>query len=329
MANVPRVTKETTVLVLGGAGFIGRHAVAALCQRRCRIVIGSRHPLRIDRRLPAGAVRCPRRTARLETLLEASHWNDLLSGIDVVLNCVGILRQRGRETYERVHHLAPGALARACAGRGIRLVHVSALGLHADAGSRFLRSKLAGEKAVGAAGGDWRIVRPSLLDGDDGFGSRCLRLFARWPVHAYPADATGRIAALHVDDLGQALAALALGPGLAEGDSREYELGGFDAWPLGEYLAQLRGPHRRAAWRVPIPSWLARLAAHACDALHVTPYSYGHWELLRRDNTPARNRIAELLGRDPRPVGPARAPRAVTSRNAPAGTGTYAPHPAP
>ena len=329
MNNVPRVSKETTVLVLGGAGFIGRHAVAALCQRRCRIVVGSRHPLRIDHRLPAGAVRCPRRTARLETLLEADDWNDLLAGIDVVLNCVGILRQRGRETYERVHHLAPAALARACAARGIRMVHVSALGLHADAGSRFLRSKLAGEKAVCAGGGDWHIVRPSLLDGDDGFGSRCLRLFARWPVHAYPADAIGRIAALHVDDLGQALAELALGPLLPEGASREYELGGAQAWPLGDYLAQLRGAHRRAAWRLAIPSWLARLAAHACDALHVTPYSYGHWELLRRDNVPEPNRIAELLGREPRTVGMAREARALTSRSASAGKGTYAPHPAP
>jgi uncharacterized protein YbjT (DUF2867 family) len=302
MNTAPRVSTETTVLVLGGAGFIGRHAVAALCQRRCRIVIGSRHPLRIDRRLPAGAVRCPRRTARLETLIEPDAWNDLLAGIDVVMNCVGILRQRGRETYERVHHLAPAALAAACAARGIRLVHVSALGLHARAGSRFLRSKLAGEQAVRARGGDWHIVRPSLLDGDDGFGSRCLRLFARWPVHAYPADATGRIAALHVDDLGQALATLALGAPHRDGASREYELGGLHAWPLGDYLAQLRGPHRRPAWRLAIPSWLARLSSHVCDALHVTPYSYGHWELLRRDNVPAPNRIVELLGHEPRPL---------------------------
>lgn len=303
MGFVPRAGKETTVLVLGGAGFIGRHAVAALCQRRCRIVVASRHPLRIDRRLPPGAVRCPRRTARFEELQEPGDWAPLLEGIDVVVNCVGILRQRGRETYDRVQHRAPAALALACANKHVRLVHVSALGLHDGAGSRFLRSKLAGERAVRAAGGDWHIVRPSLLDGSGGFGARWLRLVARLPVHAHPADATGRIAAMHVEDLGEALATLALMPAPSPAARREYELGGDEASSLGDYLARLGG---KPAWTVRVPGVLARAVAHVCDALHFSPFSYGHWELLRRDNAPAPNRLRELLGRTPRPVGATR-----------------------
>ena len=34
------------VLVLGGTGFIGRHVVAALRERGCRVAIGTRHPAR-------------------------------------------------------------------------------------------------------------------------------------------------------------------------------------------------------------------------------------------------------------------------------------------
>jgi NADH dehydrogenase len=313
MFRLPPLHAEPQVLVLGGAGFIGRHVVAALCQRRCRIVVSSRHPLRIDARLPVGAVRCPRRTARFEALQDARDWDVLLDGIDIVINCVGILRQRGNETYERVHHGAPAALARACAARAVRLVHVSALALHEQARSRFLRSKLAGERAIQASGADWRIVRPSLLDGPDGYGARWLRRLARLPVHAFPADATGRIAALHVDDLGEAIATVALAQGLRPGESREFELGGETALPLGDYLASLRGANRRPAWQVPVPGPLARVLAHACDALHVSPFSFGHWELLRRDNVPAPNRLAAVLGRPPRRVGsgPARATTAI------------------
>ena len=301
------------VLVLGASGFIGRHALEALLTHGSRPVIGSRRPERIDHRLPAGAGNCPRREIHFERLLETADWRRLLEGIDVVLNCVGILRQRGRATYERVHTQAPAALAGACRERGLPLIHVSALGLDARARSRFLTSKLAGEQALRASGANWLIVRPSLLDGEGGYGARWLRHVARWPVHPLPATARGRIAALDVRDLGEALARLAirLGSGGEAPPDRELDVGGPEARTLGEHLHALRRLHStRRALVLPIPGILARLASHLCDLLHVTPYSFGHWELLCRDNCPARNRLPELLGRAPRPVGLGR--RSVT-----------------
>jgi NADH dehydrogenase len=197
-----------TTLVLGGAGFLGRHIAAALAARGHAVAIGSRWPRRAARRLPPALHRCERREVHLERLTAPEAWRLVLTGIDTVVNAVGILRERGGETYERVHHLAPGALAAACARRAIRLIHISALGLHDGARSRFLRSKLAGERAVAACGSNYSIVRPSLVDGEGGFGARWFRRIARWPVHFLPADAVGRIAALDVCDLGEAVAAL-------------------------------------------------------------------------------------------------------------------------
>ena len=297
---------QPTVLVLGGSGFIGRHAVEALRNRRCDVVIGSRRPLEIDAFLPDNAQRCPRRTVRFEEMSSAADWGALLSGIDVVINCVGILRQRRRETYDLVHHRAPRALAEACRLTQARLIHVSALGLSANARSRFLRSKLAGEQALKESGADWSIVRPSLLDGDGGYGAKWLRFLARLPIHPLPADANGRIAALDVRDLGEALATIALQPSVAdsETESREFELGGHHLRTLGEHVAAIRRRETpRKAWLVRVPSLMARAGSHLCDLLHWSPFSFGHWELLRRDNCPAHNRLPELLGRAPRQVG--------------------------
>jgi uncharacterized protein YbjT (DUF2867 family) len=294
------------VLVLGGSGFIGRHAVEALLDRGCRVIVGSRRPQRIEAKLPDDARACPRRTTRLERLTEAVDWAPLLAEVDVVLNCVGILRQRGSETYRRVHHLAVGALAEACHRAGVRVVHVSALGLEHAARSRFLRSKRDGEAALRASGADWRIARPSLLDGDGGYGARWIRRVARWPLQLLPADATGRIAALDVSELGEALAHLVCLPLNADATvaEREFDLGGPVLQTLPDYLAAIRRLHTGAPLRcMRVPGHLARLGSHVCDLLHWTPFSFGHWELLRHDNRPLRNRLPELLGRMPRMIG--------------------------
>ncbi|MEM9304008.1 MAG: NAD-dependent epimerase/dehydratase family protein [Pseudomonadota bacterium] len=302
MSDADRSTP--TVLVLGGAGFIGRHAAAALMTAGSDVVIGTRSPGPMGSREPPHprAARAQQREARLERLTDVRDWLPVIEDVDVVLNCVGILRQRGRETYDRVHYRAPAALAEACRERSKRLVHVSALGLDKPARSRFLTSKLAGEKAIQVAGGNWILARPSLLDGAGGFGAAWLRGIARLPFFLGPIGATGRIAALDVGEFGEALARLCLGTpeALRLDVSRIFELGGMESWNFREYIVALRRTYTdRPALCVPIPGFLARAGAHLCDGLHFSPFSFGHWELLRRDNAPSTNRLPELLGRPP------------------------------
>jgi len=299
----PEAASPLRVLVLGGAGFIGRHAVAALHAAGAHIAIGSRHPGRHQTAYPFAAMRL----ARFEQLLQPEAWAALLKDVDVVVNCVGILRQRPNESYDHVHHRAPAALAFACAKAGIRFIHTSALGLHERAKSRFLSSKLLGEQAIAASGSDYAIVRPSLLDGEGGFGARWLRGLSRSPVHGIPRGARGGIAAMTATDLGLAFAALAALPSLA--GHREVELGGNRHYGYAEYLRELRADYTATrALQLPLPNWMARLGAHACDVLHFSPFSYGHWILLQRDNIPQPNRLAELLGREPQAIG-AKMPR--------------------
>lgn len=294
----PEKPSPLRVLVLGGTGFIGRHAVAALHASGARLAIGSRHSERHEATYPFAAMR----PARFEQLLQPDAWAALLKDVDVVVNCVGILRQRPNESYDHVHHRAPAALALACAAAGIRFIHTSALGLHEGAKSRFLSSKLLGERAIAASGSDYAVVRPSLLDGEGGFGARWLRGLSRSPVHAIPRAARGGIAAMTAVDLGLAFAALAALPSLAA--HREVELGGTRRYGYAEYLRALRADYTHTfALQLPLPNWMARVGSHVCDVLHFSPFSYGHWILLQRDNIPRPNRLPELLGREPHAIG--------------------------
>jgi NADH dehydrogenase len=292
-------------MVLGGSGFVGRHAAAALRARGHSVVIGTRNPKRALAKLPL-ALRgllhdVELRETHFESLTTRYIWKPLLEDVDAVVNAVGILRERGSETYDRVHNMAPAALGEACARIGLRLVHVSALGLRPEARSRFLRSKLIAEKKIMASGADYSIVRPALLDGAGGFGADWLRRVARFPIHLYPSDARGRLAPLDVRDLGEALAVLCERGG--EG-RREVELGGSAKRTMAEHLGALRALRDgRPALRLPVPPMLARIGSHLCDLLHFSPFSYGHLELMRRDNLPRVNLLTALIGRAPAPVG--------------------------
>ncbi len=288
------------VLVLGGAGFIGRAVVRALASSGAEVVIGTRQPSRWR------AARSRRATSghrvefiELHRLLRPDDWHVRIAPFDVVVNCVGILRERWRETYSAVYRDAPVALAAACATHGKRFIHVTALGLSATASSGFITAKLAGERGIDAMPGEHCIVRPSLLDGADGFGSRWLRRIAQWPLHFVPSDAVGDLAPLNVNDLGEAIARLSACPG--EHLPRSVELGGELQCDMAQYLRLLR---RRpgGALLVRVPAWLTRACAHALDALHVTPLSWGHVELMRRDNLPCpadAGALRHWLGRLP------------------------------
>jgi uncharacterized protein YbjT (DUF2867 family) len=282
------------VLVLGGFGFIGSHVASAISERGHLVTVGSRRP---------GAAGQLVQAVRFQEMHNPSDLINIVDAFDVIVNCVGILRQRRHESYEQVHHLAPAALAIACARAGRKFIHTSALGLHENAKSRFLSSKLRGERAVQNSAADFCIVRPSLIDGMGGFGASWLRMISQWPIQVLPRGATGNIAALNASDLGEAYARLVELKSLAQ--HREVELGGAQLYRYGEYLSLLRGPQssvRKPALQISVPNWMARTGSHLCDALHFSPFSYGHWILLQRDNVPTSNRLPELLGREPTPI---------------------------
>ncbi|MEM8497389.1 MAG: NAD(P)H-binding protein [Pseudomonadota bacterium] len=267
-----------TVLVLGGYGFIGRHIVRQLQAQGLNVLIGTRAK---GRGLSVGD-----RRVVMHKMLSESQWTALLTGVDIVVNSVGILRARHAESFEQVHHQAVCALSLACENRNVRLVHISALGLDNPLNSEFARSKRHGEQAIMRGNADWYIVRASLVEGEKGYGARWFRRMAGWPIHFAPNDARGLICPVHVDQLAKTVVNVVLSTRcIISANRRIIEVGGEYLFSLFAYLQHLRG--KPPVLRIQVPAVVSRWFAYILDLFHATPYSYGHYEILKYDNYPA------------------------------------------
>ncbi len=277
------------ILLIGASGFIGRHLLHTLR--------GAGHDVTgAGRGVPEGADG-PWRVLEMDTLHHAAAWLPVIGGFDAVVYCLGVFRAADKALYERLHHAVPAALFAACAQAGVRrVIHLSALGSDARAGTPYWRSKGRGDDTLRAGSLDYTIVRPSLVYGDDGASSRLFLALASLPVAALPAG--GDVQPVHVDDVCGAIAALLRPEHRAV---RTLDAVGPQAMPLRAYLADLRrGMQAGRALVLPAPASLARLGA-GLAALHPeSPITPDALAMLACGSTADASAMATLLGRPPR-----------------------------
>jgi uncharacterized protein YbjT (DUF2867 family) len=164
-----------TIALAGASGFIGSHIARELLARG----YGVRGLVRDRER----ALRALPRDDRLK-LIQGDVASDeaiagLVAGAAACINAVGILRpEPAGQSFRKLHVDVPRRLARAAAPAGLRrIIHVSALGVGADARTDYLRTKFEGEQIIQRSGLDWTIFRPGLVHGP---GSGFMELAAGW-----------------------------------------------------------------------------------------------------------------------------------------------------
>ncbi|MFI4987539.1 MAG: complex I NDUFA9 subunit family protein [Alphaproteobacteria bacterium] len=293
------------VTVFGGSGFLGRHLVQRLAAHGDVLRIAVRDPAGAPFLKPmgdAGQVVPLKVDVRDEAAVAAA-----VAGADAVVNLVGILFERGKQSFAEIHEAAAGRIARHAAAAGVKhLTHVSALSADAAAPALYGRSKAAGEVAVRAAFPAAAILRPSVVFGpEDKFFNRFAALARILPVlpvfgamprlEQYPAggrrlnllgDGGVRFQPVYVGDVAEALART-LNGSTAMGKS--YELGGPRIYSFKELMELVLQQTGRKRWLLPLPLALAELKGAILDLVPLPEplLTRDQVRSMRRDNVVA------------------------------------------
>ena len=250
------------VTVFGGSGFVGRYVTQRMARAGWRVRVAVRRPEQAGFVRPYGAV--GQVVPVQANIRDDDSTRRAIHGSDAVINCVGILNETGRQTFDAVVDEGAVRVARIAAEEGVaRLVHVSALGADPASDSAYASAKARAEQRIAEAFPEAVIVRPSIIFGEgDGFFNRFASMARMMPVLPI-IGADTRFQPVYVDDVAAAVAKAAIEPVPAG----IYELGGPEVATFRALMERMLVIIRRRRLIVALPWGLARLQARILDGV--------------------------------------------------------------
>ena len=250
LSNLPPL-----VTIFGGSGFVGRHVVRVLAKRGYRIRVAVRRPDLAGHLQPLGKVgqiSFVQANVRYRKSVDRA-----VEGADHVINCVGVLFESGRNTFDAVQDFGARAVAEAARAAGATLTHISAIGADARSASSYARTKGRAEAAILDTLPGAIILRPSIIFGpEDGFFNKFAEMARIAPALPLVGGGNTKFQPVFVDDVAEAVARSV--DGAVEG-GRIYELGGAEVKSFRDIIGDILRITCREKSLVPIPFFAASI----------------------------------------------------------------------
>nr|CAD6427148.1 complex I NDUFA9 subunit family protein [Rhizobium sp. Q54] len=279
------------VTVFGGSGFVGRHVVRSLVKRGYRIRVAVRRPDLAGFLLPYGYVG---QIALVQANLRYRQSVDrAVEGASFVVNCVGILFESGRNSFDAVQDFGGRAVAEAARAAGAKLVHVSTIGADKESDSSYARSKGRAEAAILSIVPDAVILRPSIVFGpEDSFFNKFAAMAKMFPALPLIGGGKTKFQPVYVGDVAQAVA-LGVDGVLAGG--RVYELGGPEVLSFRECMEIVLRTTARKRPLISLPFGIASMIGSIASLIPFIkpPITSDQVTLLKRDNIVSEEAIRE------------------------------------
>jgi uncharacterized protein YbjT (DUF2867 family) len=271
----------TTVVVFGGAGFLGRRLVHRLTTELLTVRVAARHPE--PARIELRSMGFDRVTIVPADVRDQASVAAAIAGADSVVNTVSAYVEKGGVTFEAVHVQGAQTVARETAAAGVpRLVLVSGIGADADSGSSYIRARGRGEQVVQQTFPEATIVRPGAMfgPGDALFGTLA-ELARLLPILPLIGSGHTRLQPVFVEDVAEAVANILTDPGTV---GRTYELAGPGVYTLRDLVRMTLHLMGKRRLLMPVPFAVAEIQARLFELLPNPPLTTGQVDLLKADN---------------------------------------------
>ena len=291
------------IFLTGATGFVGRNVLKRLLldDHEVSILIRQRRSALIDLGLGGDVPREKKKVRHVPgDVVTGAGLDQGMQGCDAVIHLVGIIAEKGTNTFDAVHHIGTRNVVEAARhARVNRFVHMSAVGVRENGVADYQRSKWKGEEEVRRSGIPYCILRPSLIFGPgDGFVTQMMDMMKRAPFfRPVPGDGSPKFRPIFVHDVVFCFSRALTEPAAT---NQTIELGGADQLTLNEVLDEIArcAAVKKPAVHIPMP--LMFLGAALAGVLPNPPVTADQLRMLREGSTCNIEPMRRIFGLDPR-----------------------------
>ena len=241
---------QKIIAIFGAGGFIGKHLMRQLTKLDYRVKVATRNPYLKGYLKPLGN---PGQIGFFKTnIFKPDDVKQVLKNSDFVINLVGILHETRTQKFNQIHAQFPYLLSNLCNEFEIKnLIHISALGVKEKHTSKYMQSKLQGEKNIQETFKPTVILRPSVCFGSgDKFFTTFASIAQFSPILPLIGSGKTKFTPIYVGDVAKAIAkALELN----NSEPKIYELGGPENYSFKELMEILLTEIKKKRFLIPIP----------------------------------------------------------------------------
>lgn len=271
--------KNKLITIFGGSGFLGRYIVKELAQLGYNINIISRTPSQNLYLKTAGNI--GQINVSYCNIHDEESVEKIVKGSYAIINAIGILHQKKKNSFEEVHVNFSKRLANIAKKHSVKMfIHISAMGLEGNH-SKYAKTKLNAEQIVINTIPNAYIIRPNVMFGtEDNFFNLFAKLTMISPVLPAIGGGKTKFQPVYVIDVAKAITKLidkeTYQPGI-------YELAGKNIISLKEILNFILRSIGKCRVIVPIPFILSSMIGKLMSLLPTPLFTDDQVESLKTD----------------------------------------------